>query len=179
MKRLKSTAFMVILLVIAISQVGQANSFYLHENENFWWYMPENPKFSAVVPSNADRYLETKVFGQPVLQMFFRDNTIIMEVGSVKGSDVDTVRDSLIARYRPVVPNRNVFANREITTSNGLNAFFYGYEGRGAHGNQVMMRTVYFERNDVIVYLAMFLDSNRYQGALQDYWLRAVNEFEW
>jgi hypothetical protein len=42
-----------------------------------------------------------------------------------------------------------------------------------------MLRTVIFERNGNVVSLSLFLDSSKYVGDVQQYWLRLVNDSEW
>ncbi len=173
---------LIIFLLLALGLLHSnaiAGEFYLHDNNQYWWYFSENPRFYAAVPNNAERYVAKTIFGYEFLEMTWENGSIIMEIGSMVGNDTDTVIDFVAKRWTGLLEDRLVFANREITTSNNINTYFYAIEGTGPNGKKAMLRSVYFKQGDVVVYLAMYLPSNKYQGTLQDHWLRAVNDFEW
>lgn len=170
-----------IIMVILVSAVGtvSAGTFYLHDHQDYWWYMVSDPKFSAVVPSTAQSYIQRNVFGMDVLEILLDNGTVSFELTTVKNSSIDAVRKSIEERFKPVVKDVSVTANRMITTSKNLQCHFYSYEATGNHGKKVMLRSVIFERNGAVVSMSLFLDSSKYVGDIQQYWLRAVNEFEW
>ncbi len=143
MRRFLSFGIIILCLFLGVQAV-QAGTFYLHEHPSYWWYVVEEPAFSAVIPSGADNYIERSIFGMKSLLM-----TI------------------------------TVLNNGEITTSNGLITHFYAYEATGADGKRVMLRTVLFQRRHHVVYLTLFLEADEYQGDMREYWIRAVNGFEW
>ncbi len=61
-----------------------------------------------------------------------------------------------------------------------MKAHFYAFKATGAHKKEVMFRSVFFQRGgEHIVYLTILLDADQYSGDVPQYWLRAVNEFEW
>ncbi len=178
MRRFYGFGIIILCLFLGVQAV-QAGNFYLHEHPDYWWYVVEEPAFSAIIPSGADNYIERSVFGMKSLMMTFNDGTITMEVNSQPGTDVESVRNSLDIRYKPLVKNITVLNNGEITTSNDLNTHFYAYEATGADGKKVMLRTVLFQRRHHVVYLTLFLEADQYQGDMREYWIRAVNGFEW
>lgn len=178
MRRHLSIVILFLILFLSV-QVVQAGTFYLHDHSSYWWYVVEKPAFSAVVPAKAQYYLQRSVFGMEILEMTFANGSITMEVNYQPGKDIESVRNSLEARYKPVVKNLTILNNGEITTSNNLKAHFYAYEATGANGKKVMLRSVFFQKGEHVVYLTMFLNADQYQGDIREYWLRAVNGFEW
>ncbi|HHT90185.1 MAG: hypothetical protein QM451_11640 [Bacillota bacterium] len=170
---------LIILFFFLGIQPVQAGTFYLHEHPSYWWYVVDDPAFSAIIPSGADNYIERSIFGMEHLLMTFQKGTITMEVIYQPGTDIESVRNSLDVRYKPVVKNLTILSNEEITTSNNLKAHFYAYQGTGANGKQVMLRSVFFQKGRHVVYLTLFLEADQYQGDLREYWIRAVNGFEW
>lgn len=176
----KCCSIVVIILMLCLSiQVAQAGTFYLHDHSSYWWYVVEKPAFSAIVPSVAQNYIQRSVFGMEILEMTFANGAITMEVIHQPGKDIEAVRAGLEARYKPLVKNVTLISNKEITTSNNLKALFYAYEATGASGKKVMLRSVFFQKGEHIVYLTMFLDADQFQGDIREYWIRAVNGFEW
>lgn len=169
----------IILFLFCGAQVSAAGTFYLHDHPSYWWYVVEDPAFSAIIPSGADNYIERSIFGMESLLMTFDDGSISMEVIYQPGTDVESVRNSLDVRYKPLVKNITVLSNQEITTSNNLKTHFYAYEATGANGKKVMLRAVFFQRKHHVVYLTLFLEADKYQGDMREYWIRAVNGFEW
>lgn len=169
----------LILFLFCGAQVNAAGTFYLHDHPSYWWYVVENPAFSAIVPSEADNYIERSIFGMESLLMTFDDGAITMEVNSQPGTDVESVRNSLDVRYKPLVKNITVLSNQEITTSNNLRTHFYAYEATGANGKQVMLRAVFFQKGNHVVYLTLFLEADEFKDDMREYWIRAVNGFEW
>lgn len=169
----------VILLLLVTHQVVQAGTFYQHEHASYWWFVVDKPAFSAVVPSKGQYYMQRSVFGMDILEISFANGTITMEVISQPGTSIESVRNSLDVRYKPLVKNITILNNGEITTSNNLKAHFYAYEATGANGKKVMFRSVFFQKGNHVVYLTLLLDADKYQGDMREYWLRAVNEFEW
>ncbi len=156
-----------------------AGTFYLHDHEAYWWYVVEDDGFSVVVPNNAERYVEKRIFGQKLLEMTWNDARVIMQVSFISGQDVETLREALSSQWEPLVSDVTMISDREITTSNDVPAYFYAFEGTGMDGQRGMLRSVFFSRDDAVVQLLMLLPSADYQGDLREYWLRAVNEFEW
>lgn len=176
----KSFGIVAIILFLLLSvQVVQAGTFYLHDHPSYWWYVVEKPAFSAIVPATAQNYIQRSVFGMEILEMTFANGSITMELNYQPGKDIEIVRASLEARYKPLVKNVVLISNKEINTSNNLKAHFYAYEATGANGKKVMLRSVFFQKGDSIVYLTMFLNSEQYQADIREYWIRAVNGFEW
>lgn len=169
----------LILILLFQTQGVQAGTFYLHDHPSYWWYVVEQPAFSAIVPSEADNYVVRSIFGMESLLMTFENGAIAMELHYQPGTDVESVRNSLEARYKPLVKNVSVLANHEITTSNNLKAHFYAYEATGANGKKVMFRSVFFQRGQHVVYLTYFLEADKFKDDLREYWIRAVNGFEW
>ncbi len=178
----------VILLTLLNVPVVQAGTYYEHDHPSYWWYVEKEPAFSAVIPSGVDpktnksggeRYTQKSIFGMEILEISFKDDTIIMEVIHQPGKDIGVVKESLKARYKPLVKDVSIIADRQITTSNSIIAHFYAYEAMGAHGKKVMLRSVFFQKGNSVVYLTMFLDADEYHGDIREYWLRAVNGFEW
>lgn len=169
----------IILFLFCQGQVSAAGTFYLHDHPDYWWYVVEKPAFSAIIPSGADNYIERSIFGMESLLMTFNDGSVTMEVNYQPGTDVESVRNSLDARYKPLVKNITVLSNQEITTSNNLRTHFYAYQATGANGKDVMLRAVFFQRGNHVVYLTFFLEANEFQGDMREYWIRAVNGFEW
>lgn len=158
-----------------------ATEFYIHDNNDYWWYHSEDPHFYAVVPSNGQRYSHKSLFGYEMLEIAWDDSAIIMEVGTMSGLDQASIIDFVGRRWTSLLANPRVFADREITTSNDLKTYFYGVEGTGPNNVKSMLRSVYFYNadKDTTVYLAYFIPNSKYTGQMEQYWLRAVNEFEW
>lgn len=175
----KAHIFTAIIFFLINVQAVQAGTFYLHDHPSYWWYVVQQPAFSAVIPSTAENYNQRSIFGMEILEMTFANGTIVMDVIYQPGKDVEAVRASLEARFKPLVKNVALLADREITTSNNLKAYFYAYEATDSHGKKVMLRSVFFQRGEHLVYLTMFSDSDQYQGDVREYWLRAVNGLEW
>lgn len=168
------------LMLIAFSSASLASTgFYLHDNNQYWWYHSSDPHFYAVVPSNADRYETKTIFGYQFLELSWHNGSTLIEVGILPDSNTADVVDFVAKRWSPFLENPVVFANHEITTSNDLPTFFYGIEGNGPNGIKSMVRSVYFNNGNDVVYLAMYIENNRYQGDMRNHWIRAVNEFEW
>lgn len=159
--------------------MAQAGTFYLHDHPSYWWYVVEDPAFSAIVPSEADNYTQRSIFGMESLQMTFADGSITMELNYQPGTDVESVRNSLDVRYKPLVKNITVLSNDSITTSNDLQAHFYAYQATGANGKDVMFRSVFFQEGRHVVYFVYFLEADDYEDDVREYWIRAVNGFEW
>lgn len=178
MRKLISIAALIFILFSGFA-VAQAGTFYLHDHSSYWWYVVEKPAFSVVVPAVAQNYFQRSIFGMEVLEMTFANGTVVMEIIHQQGKDVETVRASVEARYKPLVKNVTLISNKEITTSNSLQTFFYAYEATDARGKKVMLRSVFFQKGDHVVYLTMLLDADQFQGDLREYWIRAVNSFEW
>lgn len=178
MRRFLGFGIIVLFLFLGVQAV-HAGNFYLHEHPSYWWYVVEDPAFSAIIPSGADNYIERSIFGMRSLLMTFKNGSITMEVNWQPGTDVESVRNSLDVRYKPLVKNITVLNNGEITTSNDLKTHFYAYEATGADGKKVMFRTVLFQRRHHVVYLTLFLEAAQYEGDMREYWIRAVNGFEW
>ncbi len=168
-----------LIFVFFAVQVAQAGTFYLHDHPSYWWYVVDDPAFSVIVPSTGQNYIERSIFGMDSLLITFRDGAITMEVNSQPGTDVEAVRSSLEARYKPLVKNVTIISNQEITTSNNLKCLFYAYEATGANGKKVMLRSVFFQRGGHVVYLTYFLEADQFKDDLREYWIRAVNGFEW
>lgn len=169
----------ILLLVIFNVQMVQAGSYYLHDHPSYWWYVEKDPDFSAVIPSEADRYTQKSIFGMEILEMSFQDDSIIMEVIHQPGKDIQVVKESLDARYKPLVKDISTVSDKQITTSNSIVTHFYAYEAMGANGKKVMLRSVFFQKGNSVVYLTMFLNADKYKGDIREYWIRAVNGFEW
>ncbi len=168
-----------LILITAVLPASAAGTFYLHDLPDYWWYVLSDVPFSAVVPSGAQYYVERNVFGMNILEILMDNGSVSIEVASMKNSTIDAVRKSIEERFKPAVKDISVKANRMITTSNNLQCHFYHYEATGNHGRKVMLRTVIFERNGNVVSLSLFLDSSKYVGDVQQYWLRLVNDSEW
>ncbi|HHY09883.1 MAG TPA: hypothetical protein GX528_04870 [Firmicutes bacterium] len=181
MRRTFLFAVILILLSSALVQAGSGykHDFYKHDHPSYWWYVVEKPGFSAVVPSTAQSYIERSIFGMEKLEMAFEGGAVTMEVIHQPGDDIEAVKKSLQERYKPLVKDVTLISDREITTTNQLKAHFYAYEATGAHGKKVIFRSVLFKREGSIVYLTLLLDSDDYHGDMREYWIRAVNEFEW
>jgi len=160
-------------------QAAWAGTFYLHDHPSYWWYVVDDPAFSVIVPSKGQNYIERSIFGMQNLLITFQDGAITMEVNWQPGSNVEAVRSSLEARYKPLLKDVTILANQEITTSNNLKCHFYAYEATGANGRRVMFRSVFFQRGGYIVYLTYFLEADKFRDDLREYWIRAVNGFEW
>lgn len=171
-------SFAVVLFLVA-APAAEAGTFYLHDHCSYWWYMVSEPAFSAVIPATGDTYIQRSIFGMEVLEILFENGSISMEVIHQPGKDIEVVRKSVEERFKPLVKNASIIADREITTSNNLRSHFYAYEGTGLNGKKVMLRSVFFQRDQHIVYLTMCLNADKYQGDIREYWLRAVNGFEW
>src|SRR5690554_1816611 len=102
MRRFLGFGIIILCLFFGVQAV-QAGNFYLHEHPSYWWYVVEDPAFSAIIPSGADNYIERSIFGMESLLMTFNDGTITMEVIWQPGTDIESVRNSLDVRYKPVV----------------------------------------------------------------------------
>ncbi len=178
-RRWIATALVVLAFVVLCGHALASGTFYLHDHESYWWYMRTDPRFSIVVPNDAERYVEKRVSGQRIMEMTWNDGTALIQVVSLPGESRDTVLDSVQGQYLPLLSDVTIVSDREITTSNGLTAYFYAVEGTDARGTRSMVRNVVFQRSNQLVYLVMTLDSARFQGDLREYWLRAVNGFQW
>lgn len=172
-------ALFTIFFIGFLTVPALAGTYYLHSHDSYWWYVDEDAGFSVVVPNDAERYVEKRVFGQRLLEMTWNDAQVIMEVSFITGQEPETLREALRSRWEPLVSDLTIISDREITTSNDVPAYFYAFEGVGADGERGMLRSVFFAREDSVVQLVMLLPSADYQGDLREYWLRAVNEFEW
>ncbi len=179
MKRMK-IIFLTLILILGVVYISvSAGEFYLHDNDQYWWFHVSEPHFYAVVPNNADLYVNKVQFGYEFLEMSWDNGTIVMEIGVIPGATTSDGINFVAKRWSPFLKDELVFANREITTSNDLQTFFYAVEGIGHDGKKAMIRSVYFHKDDDLVYLAMYLPNNKYEGDMRNHWLRAVNEFEW
>mgnify|MGYP000058633674 CR=1 FL=1 len=172
-------ALCLLCLLIGTQAKVFAGEFYLHDNKQYWWYHVADPYFYVAVPNNAELYINKTMFGYEFLEISWDKGTIVMEIGVIPNAKTDDVINFVAKRWTPFLKNTSVFANREITTSNNLKTYFYGIEGTGPDGKKSMLRSVYFNNGQAVVYLAMFLPSSKYQGDMQNHWLKAVNEFEW
>lgn len=179
MRKYLSVFALIVILACSVQVAWAAGTFYLHDHDAYWWYIVEKPAFSAIIPAKADHYLETSIFGMDVLQMTFDKGSVLMELNYQPGTDVQAVKESVIARYNPLIKDKVVDSDREITTSNDLKAHFYAHEGKGANGKTAMLRAVFFQKENHVVYLTMLLDADKYKDDLREYWIRAVNGFEW
>jgi len=168
----------VVLVIIAGSGAG-AGEFYLHEQKDYWWYYVGTPGFYAVIPSNAERYYKKAVFGYEFLEILWEKENVVMEIGAIPNSTVTNAINFVAKRWSPFLKNETVLANREITTSNNLKAYFYAVEGTGPDAVKYMLRSVYFTKEGTVVYLAMYLPSGKYTGTMLNHWIKAVNESEW
>ena len=184
----KSLIMAVVVLLLAAGSQVQAGTFYKHDHPDYWWYVVDKPAFSVVIPSTPDNpqtplqrkiYVNRSVFGVEILEIVFADVAITMEVVHQPGMDVQAVKESAAARFKPVLKDIKVTDDKEITTSNNLKAHFYAFRATGAHGKEVIFRSVFFQRGENIVYLTFMLDADQYKDDIPQYWLRAVNEFEW
>lgn len=185
----KSHIILALVLLLAFgSQSVQAGTFYKHDHPDYWWYVVEDPAFSVVIPSTPSdpkpgeegkAYVRRSVFGMDILEIVFAEGSVTMEVIHQRGTDVEAVRSSLDGRYKPLLKNVSVTDNKEITTSNNVKAHFYAFKAHDAYDREVMFRSVFFQRGEQIVYLTIMLNAEQYQGDIPQYWLRAVNEFEW
>ncbi len=179
MRRYAAVALVLLTMVMLQGSLLASGTFYLHDHESYWWYVRTDPRFSVVVPNNAERYVEKRVAGQRILEMTWNDGRVAIQVVSLPGESRSTVLESVQGQYLPLLRDRSVVSDREITTSNGLNAYFYAVEGTDPQGRRSMVRNVVFQRGNQLVYLTMTLDSASFQGDLREYWLRAVNGFQW
>ncbi len=103
----------VILLLVVSGQVVQAGTFYKHDHPDYWWYVVGKPAFSVVVPStppdNPKTAAETKiyvsrsVFGAEILEIVFAEGLATMEVVHQPGKDIQAVKASLDALYKPLL----------------------------------------------------------------------------
>lgn len=178
MRRVLTVGVLIFALFLPV-QAAWAGTFYLHDHPSYWWYVVDDPAFSVIVPSKGQNYIERSIFGMQNLLITFQDGAITMEVNWQPGSNVEAVRSSLEARYKPLVKNVTIISNQEITTSNNLKCLFYAYEATGANGKKVMLRSVFFQRGGHVVYLTYFLEADQFKDDLREYWIRAVNGFEW
>lgn len=178
MRRVLTVGVLIFALFLPV-QAAWAGTFYLHDHPSYWWYVVDDPAFSVIVPSKGQNYIERSIFGMQNLLITFQDGAITMEVNWQPGSNVEAVRNSLEARYKPLLKDVTILANQEITTSNNLKCHFYAYEATGANGRRVMFRSVFFQRGGYIVYLTYFLEADKFRDDLREYWIRAVNGFEW
>lgn len=178
MKRL--VAFLLVLgCLLGATNLAMAGGFYVHSHNDYWWYMEKDPAFSTVIPNKADAYVQKNLLGMKVLDIVWEKEDVTMEIASVEKSSVELIRKSLEERFKPLLQNVTVLGNRQLTTSNALAGYFYALEGTSVQGKKVMMRAILFQRGEAVVYQIMFLDSSKYQGDFMQYWLRAVNDFEW
>jgi len=177
-RRVLTVGVLIFALFLPV-QAAWAGTFYLHDHPSYWWYVVDDPAFSVIVPSKGQNYIERSIFGMQNLLITFQDGAITMEVNWQPGSNVEAVRSSLEARYKPLLKDVTILANQEITTSNNLKCHFYAYEATGANGRRVMFRSVFFQRGGYIVYLTYFLEADKFRDDLREYWIRAVNGFEW
>ena len=167
---------LIILFFFLGIQPVQAGTFYLHEHPSYWWYVVDDPAFSAIIPSGADNYIERSIFGMEHLLMTFQKGTITMEViyqPVQTSSQYATARRTVQTggKEPPILSN-------EITTSNNLKAHFYAYQGTcQRQTGDAAIRVLPKGRH--VVYLTLFLEADQYQGDLREYWIRAVNGFEW
>jgi hypothetical protein len=187
---MRSWRIAIILTIVFAAVFSSAASaeqdlgLYRHDDKQYWWYYADEVNFWAVVPSKenshaADHYLKKTVLGYEFLEISWYKDKIVMEVGALPNSTVSGAIDFVAKRWSPFLKDELVFANREITTSNNLKAHFYAVEGVGPDGVKYMLRSVFFNRAGSVAYLAMYIPSGKYQGAMQNNWIKAVNESEW
>lgn len=179
MRSLRTAMILAVIIVAVISSSAAADEWFIHEHKQYWWYYVDNPGFYAVVPNTAERYYKKTIFGYQFLEMSWENGSIVMQIGIIPKSSVNEAVSFVAKRWSPLLENELVFANREITTSNGLKTYFYAVEGVGLDGVKSMLRSVYFSKEGTIVYLAMFIPSSKYEGTMLNNWIKAVNEFEW
>ncbi len=173
------TVFVMVFMLAATAGAAVSGSFYLHEHDAYWWFVQQEPDFSLVIPNDAERYVQKHVAGQDILEMTWEEGSVVMKVVSLAGTGKGSVLDSLQGQYHPLLDDFSVTDDREINTSGNETAHFWAAEGDDREGNRYMVRAVVFENDDHIVYLVMTLRSRQYAGDLREYWLRAVNGFQW
>ncbi len=185
---MKSRKIVVLTLITVLLANGivLAGSFYIHNDERYWWYrlhVGDNSSFDVAIPSDLSDwvgYLPLKKYlGHTVLEIASKNGDAVIQIGSKEGMQVAQVQQFVAGRWSAVLKDVTVLSNRIINTSNGLPAQFYALEATGPDGRKHMLRSVYFSKDDVVVYLVMFLPSAEYKDAIQQHWLRAVNESEW
>lgn len=182
LKKLFSVSALALVLLSLINLAGDyafAGELYLSDLDNYWYFIEEQPYFEVLVPSSAERYVQKNLFGAKILEMTFNNASIIMEVGVIKSKNIKVVQDSIEARFKPAFSNKSVIADRQITTSNDETAHFYAFRGTGLDSKTWMLRTVFFQKGDYVVYLAYIIDNSKYDGDYAAYWLQAVNSFGW
>lgn len=176
----------ICLLALASAPVLGAGLYQYDEDRRFWWYLDTDPAFELLVPSNPSgaqypMYFHLKQFGEEVLTIQMGEQGPVFSVGILKGtkSDYTKLRDNILGSRKHLFTNARVLADRTITTSMGLQAYFYAQQAQAADGKNAMFRAVFFNRGNDVVYLTYFLYAADYTGFNEEAWIRAVNTFRW
>lgn len=189
MLNLRQVRLCVSVLLLALTLwsagAGAATLYQYEEDRRFWWFVGANPAFELLVPAYTGGdypiYGHVSQFGLETLDIYMGQNGPILTVGILRGtqSTIPRLRDNLLASRQHLFTNRRVLSDREITTGTGERAYFYAQTADAADGKKAMFRAVFFNRDNYIVYLTLFLYEDDFTGFNDEAWRRAVNTFRW
>lgn len=186
MMRFQGLLCVVLLLTVSIfaPAAAAAGDWYLHDDPELLWYWHKNPRFEIAVPYGPASWSPRYVFGEQFLEFVLaEDTTPIITVGVVSSeqADVESLREALVGRWSYQLANITVDADQTLESSLGLEFYFHLVSGDAPDGKRVMLRSVFYEREDSIVYLTLVTYSDEYavDSFVRKAWLEAVNSFRW
>lgn len=174
--------FILTILIFCLSSVPAfAANYYYSDNDLYWILEETSPDFEMLIPADRYAYYESDRFGEKRIEIVLSPNGPSLTIGSIKNyrGNVDQIRKALVEAWSYLLTDVHVANNREITTSKGLKAKFYSLQGKGEHGKDVMLRIVIFQRGRDVVHLSYALNADDYIGETRQFWLEAVNTFQW
>lgn len=168
------------LFVCLLSTSALAGEWYLNPDDpKYWWYLAGTPRYEVLVPADLDYYVEHEWSGHSNLHIMLGEKGPHLFVGSAPGTDVQSLWQALTAPWAFSLRNTRVVENSEITTSRGVRARFMVMSGSTQAGTAAMIRMVAFTRENRTSYLLFSGLEREYTGDVRQFWLRAVNSFNW
>ena len=184
MVRFQGLFFVVLLVVFSIgAPAAAAGEWYVHDDPDLYWYWHKDPYFEIALPAEPVSWGERTIFGEELLQFFLPENTPVLTVGIVPAAhtNIELLRDALVARWSYQLSNTAVDTDQRLESSRGLEFYFHLVTGDTPDGKRAMLRNVFYERDDYIVYLTLVAHAEDYtvDSFVRKAWLEAVNSFNW
>ncbi len=186
MVRFQRLAFIMLLFVVSFgaSAAAASGEWYFHDDPELVWYWHKDPYFEIALPLAPASFGSRSVFGEEYLRFYLAEGTApILTVGVVPAEhiDVKALRDALVGRWAYLLTNITVEADQTLESSRGLDFYFYLVTGDAPNGKRAMLRNVFYEKDDYIVYLTLVTHADDYTvgSFVRKAWLEAVNSFRW
>lgn len=186
MVRFQGRLCFTLLFVVSLGAgvAAASGEWYFHDDPELVWYWHKDPYFEIALPLAPASFGSRNVFGEEFLRFYLAEGTTpFLTVGVVPAThtDVETLRDTLVGRWSILLSNVMVEADQTLESSRGLDFYFYLVTGDAPDGKRAMLRNVFYERDDYIVYLTLVTHSEDYAvgSFVRKAWLEAVNSFRW